>query len=112
MKFETVVTIAGEIEKVPGTYYISPADEAGEPAEGRIGRYAQIQFATETLKGCSESDLIGIVMHRLAARAQDGEHRNLERALQCLDASMKHLNERIEVVEVPSIGDLVQAAIA
>ena len=102
MKYATVVTIAGDLEQVPHTYYVSPADAEGQPKDGRVGKFAQIQFATGSLDGCSESDLIGIVMHRLAAKAQDGLHRECERALQCLDAALAHLSDKLEVAEVVS----------
>lgn len=102
MKYATVVTIAGDLEQVPHTYYVSPADAEGNPKDGKVGKFAQIQFATGNLDGCSEGDLIGVVMHRLAAKAQDGEHRECERAIQCLDAALAHLNDQLVITEVAS----------
>jgi hypothetical protein len=111
MKYATVVTAAGDISQVPHTYYVSPADAEGQPKDGKVGKFAQIKFATDSLDGCAESDLIGVVMHRLAARAQDGNHRECERAIQCLDAALAHLKDTLEVEEVQSDLDLTRLAL-
>lgn len=112
MKYATVVTAASDIgTPIPGVYFISPAD--GEnPAQGQIGAYARIKFANPAHEGCSEVDVIGVLMHQLAAKAQDGEHRHFERALQCLDSALKHLSETLEVVEDHSLSRLVTERVA
>jgi succinate dehydrogenase flavin-adding protein (antitoxin of CptAB toxin-antitoxin module) len=107
MKYQTVVTAAENLGAVPHMYYISQADEQGEPVQ--MGQLARIRFATDEA-GCAEADLIGIVMHRLSVIAQDGEHRHYERALQCLDAALKNMGETLEVAEVQSDLDLTRLA--
>ena len=111
MKYATVVTAAEDIGQIPHVYFISPANEEGEPKELQMGAFARVKFAKEGGDGCHEVDLLGIVMHRLAAIAQDGEHRHYERALQCLDAAMKHIGETLEVVEAQSDLDLTRLAV-
>lgn len=111
MKYATVVTAAEDIGLVPHVYYISPANEAGEPKELQMGAFARVKFAHGEKEGCAEADLLGIVMHRLAEIAQDGEHRHYERALQCLDAALKHLGDTIEVDESKSALDLTHLAV-
>lgn len=71
MKYATVVTAAENLGKVPHMYYISQADEAGEPVQ--MGQLARVKFANGVDAGCSEADLLGIVMHRLAAKAQESD---------------------------------------
>jgi hypothetical protein len=110
MKYATVITTAQEIEGIaPHSYFISPANEEGMPEEGQMGKYARIKFEGQTSLGCNEADVIGILMHRMAAIAQDGEHRNYERAIQCLDAAMKHVLEG-QVIEIEPVADMREMA--
>lgn len=103
MTYATVVTTAQGIDNpIPHSYLVSPATPEGEPVEGMMGKFARINFAQGNLTGCNEADLIGIVMHRMAAVAQDGEHRNYERAIQALEAALEHLGEKLVVEEVSS----------
>jgi hypothetical protein len=87
MKYATVVTTAQEIENsVPHTYLISPADEDGNPQEGKAGQFARVKFETDQSHGCSELDVLAVVMHRLAASGADA------RAMDHLESAMYHLS--------------------
>lgn len=108
MKYATVVTAAENLGKTPHMYYVSKADEAGEPVQ--MGQLARVRFANGVDAGCSEADLLGIVMHRLANIAQDGQHTNYERALQFLDAAMMQIGETLDVEEVKGGLDLTHLA--
>lgn len=108
MKYATVVTAAENMGQVPRMYYISQADEAGEPVQ--MGQLARVKFANGVDAGCSEADLLGIVMHRLANIAQDGQHVHYERALQFLDAALQHMGETLDVEEVKPGSDLTHLA--
>lgn len=100
MKYATIVSAKSEIDNpIPSVYFISPAD--GEnPVEGQVGAFARIKFSSASHEGCTEADLIGILMHQMAAKAQDGKHRHLERAIQCLDSAMHHITGGKDVIEV------------
>lgn len=101
MSYATVVTTAQGIDNpIPHSYLVSPATPEGEPVEGMMGKFARINFAQGNLTGCNEADLIGIVMHRMAAVAQDGQHRNYERAIECLDQALAHLGDKLEVEDI------------
>lgn len=108
MKYATVVTAAENLGKVPHMYYISQADEAGEPVQ--MGQLARVKFAHGVDAGCSEADLLGIVMHRLANIAQDGQHDHYVRVLRHLDAAMQHMGETLDVEEVKPVSDLTHLA--
>lgn len=111
MKYATVVTAAQDLGVIPHVYHVSPADEDGNPIGLRMGQFAKVRFPSGDDSGCAEADLIGIVMHRLTAIAQDGQHRHYERAIQCLEAAMKHIGETLEVAEVKSDLDLTRLAV-
>ena len=108
MKYATVVTAAENMGQVPHMYYISQADEAGEPVQ--MGQLARVRFAHGVDAGCSEADLLGIVMHRLANIAQDGQHDHYVRVLRHLDAAMQHMGETLDVEEVKPGSDLTHLA--
>lgn len=109
MQYAAVVSVVQDVGELPRTYFVSPANSEGEPES--LGAYAKINFDIgDARKGCEPVDLIGIAMHRLAGVAQDGKHRHYERALQCLDAAMQHLSEKIEIAEVEDIGHLTHLA--
>lgn len=108
MKYATVVTAAENLGKVPHMYYISQADEAGEPVQ--MGQLARVKFAHGVDAGCSEADLLGIVMHRLAAKAQESDVGGYVLALRHLDAALQAIGETLDVEEVKPGSDLTHLA--
>lgn len=108
MKYATVVTAAENLGKVPHMYYISQADEAGEPVQ--MGQLARVKFANGVDAGCSEADLLGIVMHRLAAKAQESDVGGCVLALRHLDAALQAIGETLDVEEVKPGSDLTHLA--
>ena len=108
MKYATVVTAAENLGQVPHMYYISQADEAGEPVQ--MGQLARVKFAHGVDAGCSEADLLGIVMHRLAAKAQESDVGGYVLALRHLDAALQAIGETLDVEEVKPGSDLTHLA--
>ena len=108
IKYATVVTAAENLGQVPHMYYISQADEAGEPVQ--MGQLARVKFAHGVDAGCSEADLLGIVMHRLAAKAQESDVGGYVLALRHLDAALQAIGETLDVEEVKPGSDLTHLA--
>lgn len=100
MKYATVVTTSQEVDTpIPHAYMISPADPEGNPIGFMLGKYARITFESKA-GGCNEADILGVLMHRMAAIAQNGEHRHYERAIACLDEALRHVTQGKGTLEV------------
>lgn len=110
MKYATVITTTQEMENhIPHTYFISAADADGQPQGGEVGKFARIRFESPEVDGCHEVDVMGILMHRMAAVAQDGNHRHYERAIQCLKEAMDHTIDG-QVIELLPTADMRELA--
>ena len=80
-------------------YVIAACDEQGDPRQD-VPIFAKIYFqnggrAVNGVNGCTELDLLGIIVHRLTS-FQSGPFpsRDNERALQALDSAMYWINHR------------------
>lgn len=102
MKYATVVSASPEVNShVCRAYTVCAADEAGSPKVGAEHVHAGILFEDEAgSNGCSEADLLGIVMHRLAARAQGGGRPHFKSAFGQIELALMHLTATLEVAPV------------
>ncbi len=102
--YPTVVIARDEADEmgVHHHYVICPCDEAGEPVKD-VPVVASVRFqqGDEAVNGCSDADLIGIVMHRLSALGESLESPGpCLNALQSLDSVLYWLSKIEHASEV------------